>query len=271
MTDKEKKILPFMVLTLLSLGAAGIYWMFFYKPVVPYVPQKAEQVSQQLLPPTGESQSIENISKNESAALLSGGATLAEVQNFKTYEYTDSEGNIVQEILEPAPITVDSSNHLLVSDDNKRIMNILRENMLLELQAKNEKLKAAKKLNQLQITGEVVPTNVNGNFIPVPNVDTSGFTELETTKPLLSSASIHDSDISEEFSRITLASLTVTERKGMENEVSAWVRYDKKLFRATVGRKLGDFVIKDINESNISIRYVPANVTKKLGHSGFES
>ena len=78
-------------------------------------------------------------------------------------------------------------------------------------------------------------------------------------------------ELEEQFSRISLASITVNEKKELPNEVSAWVRYDNKLFKATEGRKLGDFVITKVTESNISIKYAPANVTKKLGHSGFES
>lgn len=274
MTDKEKKILPFMIIGFLFAIAAVIYFMVIRDTNAP--PTKAPiqkhvsngQVSQVNLNQAGVQESALTAVGN---AQLGGPNVLSEIQNVQHYEYTDSNGNIVQEIIEPDPMTVDSSNHLLISDDNIRIIDLLKNNLLLEVQAKNEQLKAQKKMNQMNYTGEVVPTNVNGQYAHIQSPSESGFTELGTTTTLLSSVSVDSMELEEQFARISLASITVNEKKELPNVVSAWVRYDGKLFKATEGRELGDFVITKVTESNISIKYAPANVTKKLGHSGFES
>lgn len=274
MTDKEKKILPFMIAGFLIAIAAVIYFMVIRdtKATPPLAPLQKQvlndQVSQVNLNQVGGQESTLAAVGN---AQLGGPNVLSEIQNVQHYEYTDSNGNIVQEIVEPEPVTVDSSNHLLISDDNIRIIDLLKNNLLLEVQAKNEQLKAQKKMNQMNYTGEVVPTNVNGQYAHIQTPSESGFTELGTTTTLLSSVSVDSMELEEQFERISVASITVNEKEELPNEVSAWVRYDGKLFKAMEGRELGDFVITKVTESNISIKYAPANVTKKLGHSGFES
>lgn len=278
MTDKEKKILPFMILGFVGVLSGVVYWLFFstysplYTPSTPATQQPVIATPEQI-----SAVSLSDLSGTQEQhrpaplnATLGGGSVLSEIQDFHQYEYTDSNGNIVQEILEPEPITVDASNHLLISDDNKRIMNLLRDNLLLDVQAKNDKLRAEKKINKMNLTGEVVPTNVNGGYVDLKPVSNSKFTEIETTQPLLSSVSVNDSEIEEQFSRIEIASITVTERKNENDHVSAWVRIDHKLVKAIEGYKVGDFIFGEVTPSTVSIRYVPANITKKLGHSGFE-
>lgn len=274
MTDKEKKILPFMIIGFLIAIAAVIYLMVIRENKVspptasPKTLIQNEQVRQVNL---NQASTQEASLTTVGNAKLGGQNVLNEIQNIQHYEYTDSNGNTVQEIIEPEPLTVDSSNHLLISDDNIRIIDLLKNNLLLEVQAKNEQLKAKKKMNQLNFTGEVMPTNVSGQYSNIPAPNESGFTELATTSTLLSSVSVDSMELEEQFGRISLSSITVNERKDLPSVVSAWVKYDGKLFKATEGRELGDFVITKVTESNISIKYAPANVTKKLGHSGFES
>lgn len=279
MTDKEKKILPFMILGFVAVLSGVVYWLFFstysplYSPSTPS-PSQPQITKTEHIDAVSLSDFSGNVKDQRPAPLnatLSGGTTLSEVQDFQHYEYTDSNGNIVQEILEPEPMTVDASNHLLISDDNKRIMNLLRDNLLLDVQAKNDKLRAEKKFNKMHLTGEVVPTNINSVYVDLQAESSTNFTEIETTQPLLSSVSVDDNEIEEQFARIKLASITVTEQKSKDDQVSAWVRLDNKLVKAVEGHKVGDFIFGEVTPSTISIRYIPANVTKKLGHSGFES
>lgn len=277
MTNKEKRILPYMILIFVLALAGIIYWLFFSKASPIYTPSPQTISPTQLSAPTKQLGAYsEEVAPPASVgnAMLGGGNNLDDIQDYHLYTYTDSEGNIVQEILEPEPMTVDSNNHLLISDDNKKIMNLLRDNLLLEVQAKNDELKAdkkARKMTQPSVAKGVMPTEMNGEYVSIPNVNTSNFTELERTQPLLSSMTVEDADIDDEFARISLASISVIEMKDKAAEVSAWVRFDNKLFKAIKGRKIGDFEFGNITSSDITIRYIPANVTKKLGHSGFES
>jgi hypothetical protein len=260
MTERDKKLLPFLIVGLLGCVGA-LYWVY----------------TTQISPPPPVQNTVQPVSTPSLGAsapeLQAHNASLTSDQfvapaSIEQYEYTDMDGNIVQEIIQHEPLTIDSSNYLLVSDDNKKIIDLMRNNFLLEVQAKNQELKIQK--NMISDGGmEVAPTNMNVAYSNVPQVNTSSFTEIETTQPLLSSVSADDMEVEDQFGRITLASITVSNNNGID-EVSAWIRFDGKLFKVDVGKKLGDFEFMGVTPANVAIKYKPANITKVLGHTGFE-
>lgn len=255
LTKRDKKLLPFLLGGIILLCGIGAYAIF--------------DGSENSILVNGRSQ-VGSVNDEH----LSSSALASEMKKEKITlnEYHDEDGNVVQEISAPEPILVRGSSQLLISDDNKEIIELMRDNLLIKIQTENARLKASKQEQKGSVKQVGMPSSVvsGGAFVKPTYVSTSNFTEIETTQPLLSSTPINDRKVVEQFARIKLASLTVSQQgKGKPDLVSAWIRIDGKPFKAEEGGKVSDFEFKEITESYVSIRYLPANVTKKLGHTGF--
>ncbi|MFL7013594.1 hypothetical protein [Enterovibrio norvegicus] len=266
-TDKYKLIAIF-ILTLLLVG------MLYYKFVVlanniakanePSVPKAVLQVPTNDEPLKAVAQKPRTVSLGKSAK--------SEIQKTEVIEYTDGSGNPVQAILEPIPHPLTSKRGLQLSAEDRQIVMYMRDNLLLELQAANETLKAKKAAAKAPVAPDFVnrsgttPKLAYATNANMPQ-DLVGFAEVETVKPTFLGGNMSKADLEEAFEVVEVASITVDDNP--KAPVRAYVRINGKLFNAVKGRRIGDFEIKQVEPSHVDIRYIPANVSKKIGHTGF--
>ncbi|MGR5296805.1 hypothetical protein ACPV5U_24325 [Vibrio mediterranei] len=260
LSEKDKKLLPIVVLA--GAAVAGyIYYDFFYEPT----PQVADYV----LPPEQQLEHVQEPAESPTSSLdissreidiSSPKITHSDVQ---VLDLTDARGNPVEAVIEPAPIPVTYRRSMQLSEDDRQIINLMRDNFLLTLQMENAKLKLEK---------EEAVSGVNGNSVvgtQATSFDANsmvGFTELETVKPaLLDDSGVPETKINEAFSRIELKSLVVN----LGDEVTAWAAIDGNLVKAKNNLVVGDFLIAEVTPQYVAVTYLPSNVTRKLGHVGF--
>lgn len=267
---EKKKIITLVVLaTILSAYCA---YEFAY---VPMQQDKNESVNRnlkqqlELAEANNESQQHDNnltfISQAE-ASEVQGAPSTQQGNKQIPIEIQDADGNIVQAIKAPAPEIVENKRQFFLTDEDKRLVDIMRSNVLMQAQIDNDELKRKKQMMSTGVDSSLVQqgaqpaniTRVNGTS------DLSNFNDLETVKPTFLSAKVTDEEINDLFSKVEVASIADN-----EGVVTAYVRINGILTDAHVGKIIGDYEIKEVNSGYVSISYIPANVTRKIGHSGF--
>ncbi|EGR4213388.1 hypothetical protein DDN60_12665 [Vibrio cholerae] len=270
LSDSDKKKLPYVIGLSLLLLAYGGYSLI----------QGDNQVSPTINPASNPTQ----IHPNKSIDDLSLPATpvsLMPMQNInagsispQVFEYVDEKGNPVRAIIEPSPEAISTERALTLTNEDMQIISYARSNLLLELQTKNEELKRAKEIAKTPVitsSGAPVVSQSANQFLPEAvsrsAKDLSGFTEMETVQPTFLSQPMTADETEEAFKAIEVASISVGANS--PSQVEAIIRVKGKLFKAFKGRRIGDYEIRDVQASHVEIRYVPRNVTQKIGHSGF--
>lgn len=266
LSESDKKKLP-LLLGLLLILTAYLCYAFIYKPM---------QVKATFTPP----QAITHNSQPMASQVLDSPISLKANSNadlksqempLDVYEYSDSQGNPVEAIYEPEPRHQSSKRDLILSAEDKQIVNYLRSNLLLELQTTNEELKSKRDSAKQGVSGS--PSNPNGQPTKIVRsnnsdpLDLAGFSDMKTVQPTYLSGGLTTMQIDDIFEKVSVASIAVG-GNGPES-VSAYLRINGKLFQAFQGRRFGDYEVLKIDPNFLDIRYVPANVTRTIGHSGF--
>lgn len=256
LSDKDKKLLPVVVLAAVAV-AGYIYYDFFYEAS----PQAAEYVippePQEQHNPVSTSTSIEIGARDISVASPSMAPT-----DLQVLELTDARGNPVEAVIEPAPIPVTYSRSMQLSEDDRQIIDLMRDNFLLKLQKENAKLKLEKE----EVTTGGPAKNERMPKSSINSKSIVGFTELETVKPaLLDDTGLSESKTNEAFSRVEIKSHVVNQG----DQVTAWAAIDGNLVKVIDNLIVGDFQISAVTPQYVAVTYLPSNVTRKLGHVGF--
>lgn len=277
LSEKDKKLIPWILVLSAGLLAYGGYTLFLKSPAS--APMDIEekighQEQQHSNTQSGNTNTVSMQELNDEPRPLSLAQKKPKRRDSAQYvELVDRNGNPVEALIEPDPHAINTKRTLELSKEDKKIVGYLKSNLLLELEAKNEQLKAQKRggaqgsasvpVNRNQASSVAVPQNVS-----VVNArDLSGFSEMETTKPTFLGNGASDDDIDDAFRNVEVASISVGGNNAQD--IKAYVRINGKLFKAVNGRKVGDYEIKETTPNYINVRYVPANVTRKIGHSGF--
>ncbi len=259
LSDKDKKLIP--VVALAGAAVVGyIYYDFIYEPtptvaeyVIPPEPQKHQEQPQQI---------VADDSMEMGAREISVGTVRDTATDLQVLELTDARGNPVEAVIEPAPIPVTYGRSMQLSEDDRLIIDLMRDNFLLTLQKENAKLK----LEKDEASSGGGANNTEGPTSTVNSNAMVGFTELATVKPaLLDDTGVSETKTNEAFARVEIKSHVVN--KG--DEVSAWATIDGNLVKATDDLVVGDFQISEVTPQYVAVTYLPSNVTRKLGHVGF--
>ncbi|WP_428775949.1 hypothetical protein [Vibrio sp.] len=265
MSESDKKKLPILI-SGICLSAGLVYYQFFYKVAQVHQPQ--------MLIPVVEAKSLpmaEEVLEPTPRPILLGDVAPPPAITQETLEYTDAKGNPVKAILEPAPMALNTKRSVNLSSQDIELIQLMRDNLQLELENENERLKNEK--NKLRNPTPSQTTTVTaGN--PGQQVQSSskgngmaGFTDMGTVEPVTLSPTVPKRQVEEAFERISLSSITID--SNAKETISAWVKIDGTLIKATPNKVVGDFQFTEVTPDFLRIRYVPSGVTKKLGHSGF--
>ncbi|MDF9399140.1 hypothetical protein [Vibrio sp. 1180_3] len=267
LSDSDKKKLPLIaVLFFITLGA-GYYQFFYESPEISTNPnqQIAMAVADQAR--NRQSQSIDLVpiqtNRIETVDIASNAAPRTNTA-FETLETTDANGNIVKAIIEPEPVPRGVKRSLVLTEQDKEIIQLMRSNLLTKLKNENSALKNQQNGVSSAPVNNAPSSSQSINYAnQTPSVD-QGFTEFETVKPTLLASGITDSQIEDSFSRVKVASIIVESDK-----TNAWVRIDGQLIKATQGARVGDFRFDSIKPDAVTMTLIKGNVTRTIGHTGF--
>lgn len=274
LSEKDKKLIPWIVVLSAGLLAYGGYSLFLKSPVSTAVNIEEKIQQQRSNDQAGDDNTISMQALNDEPRPLSLAQKKPKKREPVEYvDLVDREGNPIEALIEPDPDAINTKRTLELSKEDKKIVSYLKSNLLLELEAKNNELKAMKNggayasapapVDRGRMPSGATPQNVS----IVNGRDLSGFSEMETTKPTFLGNGASDDEIDDAFRNVEVASISVGGNNAQD--IKAYVRINGKLFKAVNGRKVGDYEIKETTPNYINVRYVPANVTRKIGHSGF--
>lgn len=274
LSEKDKKLIPWIVVLSAGLLAYGGYSLFLKSPVSTAVNIEEKIQQQRSNDQAGDDNTISMQALNDEPRPLSLAQKKPKKREPVEYvDLVDREGNPIEALIEPDPDAINTKRTLELSKEDKKIVSYLKSNLLLELEAKNNELKAMKNGGAYASAPAPVdrgrmPSGATPQNVSVVNArDLSGFSEMETTKPTFLGNGASDDEIDDAFRNVEVASISVGGNNAQD--IKAYVRINGKLFKAVNGRKVGDYEIKETTPNYINVRYVPANVTRKIGHSGF--
>lgn len=274
LSEKDKKLIPWIVVLSAGLLAYGGYSLFLKSPVSTAVNIEEKIQQQRSNDQAGDDNTISMQELNDEPRPLSLAQKKPKKREPVEYvDLVDREGNPIEALIEPDPDAINTKRTLELSKEDKKIVSYLKSNLLLELEAKNNELKAMKNGGAYASAPAPVdrgrmPSGATPQNVSVVNArDLSGFSEMETTKPTFLGNGASDDEIDDAFRNVEVASISVGGNNAQD--IKAYVRINGKLFKAVNGRKVGDYEIKETTPNYINVRYVPANVTRKIGHSGF--
>lgn len=250
MSESDKKKIPLIIALALTLAGYGVYeyvWVPMQTPV---------RVYHKPVSPTPAPQ------QETSAAIL----PLTPPVNIETTEMLDASGKVVQAITLPDPDVVEGHRSFFLTEEDKRLVDLMRSNVLLEQQIKNDELKQKKEAlkNPFIAPQQVVVSGKRNTGVISQSTDMQGFTAVETVQPTLLTTGMTDDDINDAFRHVIVKSISDDAGK-----ISAYVEINGVLTKAVVGKRMADFEIKEITSEYLAIEYIPGNTLRKIGHSGF--
>lgn len=249
MSESDKKKIPLIIALVLALIGYVVY-DFVWVPM---------QTPARVYHKTVSTQSAEQETSSTSQAV-------APPMNIETTEMLDAQGKVVQAITLPDPVSVEGQRSFFLTEEDKRLVDLMRNNVLLEQQIKNESLKQQKEAQKniaIVQPATTVPVKSNTGMIS-QSPDIQGFTAVETVQPTLLTTGLSDDEINDAYRQVKV--LSISDNGG---KISAYVEINGVLTKALTGKRVGDFEIKEVNADYLSIEYVPGNTVRKIGHSGF--
>lgn len=268
LSESDKKKLPLLAGILVLLAA---YCGYEYI----YVPMQLEKQEQATIAQRVKSEFEKSeAQKNEAAAPVQNLGVISSAHASEAngsssqpiaVELQDANGNTVHAIKAPAPELVKNTRSFFLSDEDRRLIDLMRSNILLKAQIQNEELKQKKSMQIAQtVINQSGVTGNTGGVVPQNASDLTNFNEVETIQPTFLSAEMSQEEIDDAFSNVEV--LSIADNGGI---VTAYIKINGILTKAAKGKVIGDYEIQEVTPGYIAISYVPANITRKIGHSGF--